>query len=267
MPYATVRGNNIYYEVHGNGPETVVFAHGLLYGTWMWDKQVAHFKERFRCVVYDHRGQGNSDPGKLPLSMEELCEDAADLIRQLQFGPCHFVGLSMGGFVGMRLAARHPELVKSLALLSTSHLKDSAWVRAKYKVLTLLVEWFGPKIAQKRILAVMFSQKFLTAPEHRPDLEAYTARLVQLPKTVTRAVKGVLSRPDFTETDRVEARTLVLVAEKDKALPARDGKALAGLLPNAHSLTLPCGHMSNLEMPDRINALLDEWLGLQRTTD
>lgn len=113
----------------------------------------------------------------------------------------------------------------------------------------------------------MFSKKFLTAPEHRPDLEAYTARLVQLPKTVTRAVKGVLSRPDFTETNRIEARTLVLVAEKDKALPARDGKALAALIPRAQALTLPCGHMSNLEMPDQINALLGEWLSNQRITD
>ena len=61
-------------------------------------------KARYRCVTYDHRGQGQSPASPTPYDMETLAADAAALIGALGAAPVHFVGLSMGGFVGMRLA-------------------------------------------------------------------------------------------------------------------------------------------------------------------
>ena len=85
----------------------------------MFAAQVAEFSKQYRVIAYDHRGQGSSEVGG-PYDMDTVAADAAELIRTLVGGPVHFIGLSMGGFVGMRLAARHPELVKSLVLLETS---------------------------------------------------------------------------------------------------------------------------------------------------
>ena len=71
----------------------------------MWRFQVAAFRDRFRCVAWDHRGQGRSELTEGGYDMDTLADDAAALIAQLGIAPVHFVGLSMGGFVGMRLAA------------------------------------------------------------------------------------------------------------------------------------------------------------------
>ena len=60
MPRLAVNGANIYYEENGAGPESIVFAHGLLWSGRMYDNQVAVLKQRFRCITFDFRGQGQS---------------------------------------------------------------------------------------------------------------------------------------------------------------------------------------------------------------
>ncbi len=124
-----INGANIYYEDTGPGPETIVFAHGLLCNTHLFDHQVGALKDRYRCIAFDFRGQGQSEVTKSGYDMDTLTEDAAGLIRALKAGPCHFLGLSMGGFVAMRLALRHPDLVRSLMLLSCSI--TSSWASSR----------------------------------------------------------------------------------------------------------------------------------------
>lgn len=65
---------------------------------------MAFFKRRYRVITYDHRGQGKSSVPKTGYDMDSLYEDVVLLIEQLKLGSVHFAGLSMGGFVGMRLA-------------------------------------------------------------------------------------------------------------------------------------------------------------------
>ena len=112
MAVMEINGARIYYEESGAGPETLVFSHGLLMSGEMFSEQVKAFSGRYRCVSYDHRGQSRSEVTDSGYDMDSLTEDAATLIRRLDCGPCHFAGLSMGGFVGMRLAIRYPELIR-----------------------------------------------------------------------------------------------------------------------------------------------------------
>src|SRR5207244_9055906 len=86
----------------------------------MFDAQVAQFKEHYRCVAFDFRGQGQSEVTRSGYDMETPYEDAVALIEQLGCAPCHFLGLSMGGFIGLRIAARHPGLLRSLVLREPS---------------------------------------------------------------------------------------------------------------------------------------------------
>src|SRR5450631_2933186 len=102
MPTLDVDGVELHYDERGQGP-AVVFSHGLLWSGAMWDAQVASLSSGYRCIAYDHRGQGRSSTSPVPYDMERLTADAATLIEKLGAAPCHFVGLSMGGFVGARL--------------------------------------------------------------------------------------------------------------------------------------------------------------------
>ncbi|MFY7910099.1 MAG: alpha/beta fold hydrolase, partial [Emticicia sp.] len=117
MPYIQLKNANYYYEEYGLGEETIVFSHGLLWSGHMFHKQVEYFKDRYRVITYDHRGQGKTEITADGYDMDTLYDDAAELIEKLVGKPVIFAGLSMGGFVGMRLAARRPDLIKKLILL------------------------------------------------------------------------------------------------------------------------------------------------------
>jgi len=91
MPRLCVNGATIHYEEHGTGPETIVFAHGLLWSGRMFDRQVDALKDRYRCITFDFRGQGQSEVTATGYDMDTLAADAAALIEVLHCAPCHRV--------------------------------------------------------------------------------------------------------------------------------------------------------------------------------
>jgi 3-oxoadipate enol-lactonase len=95
MPLLRCNNVDLFYTESGSGPESIIFSHGLLFNHHQWDMQVAHFEKNYRCITYDHRGQGESElTGNL--DMDTLFEDVASLAGQLSpEKPFHFVGLSM----------------------------------------------------------------------------------------------------------------------------------------------------------------------------
>ena len=104
MPTILVNGVNLFYKESGSGPETIVFSHGLLMDHTMFEPQRAVFEKQYRVIAYDHRAQGQSEDIGRGYDMSTIADDAALLIRALEAAPCHFAGLSMGGFAGMRVA-------------------------------------------------------------------------------------------------------------------------------------------------------------------
>jgi pimeloyl-ACP methyl ester carboxylesterase len=120
MPKIEINGAAVHYQIHGAGPETIVFAHGLLWSERIFNDQVAALKNRYRCVTFDFRGQGKTEVTRTGYDIETLFSDTVGLIEALGAVPCHFVGVSMGGIIGLRIALRRPELLKSLALFATS---------------------------------------------------------------------------------------------------------------------------------------------------
>jgi len=86
----------------------------------MWDPQITAFASTYRVLRYDTRGHGSSQTTPGPYSIELLAEDAASLIDNLVGGPVHFLGLSMGGMIGQRLAVMRPDLVDRLVLCDTA---------------------------------------------------------------------------------------------------------------------------------------------------
>jgi len=124
-----VNGVELHVEDTGGSGAPVVFSHGLLWSTKMWRFQIAAFRGAHRCIAFDHRGQGRSEVTPSGYDMDTLAEDAAALIEQTGAAPVHFVGLSMGGFVGLRLAARRPALLRSLALIGSASDGESSGAR------------------------------------------------------------------------------------------------------------------------------------------
>ena len=116
-------GVKIYYEIYGDGPETMVFVppwsivHSRIYKA-----QLPYFSERFRCIAYDGRGNGKSGrPADMgAYSLDEYVADALAVMDALDAGRAVVVGLSFGGLLTCILAAHHPERVKAAVLAGTT---------------------------------------------------------------------------------------------------------------------------------------------------
>jgi pimeloyl-ACP methyl ester carboxylesterase len=254
-----VNGTKLYCEVIGQGPETLFFSHGLLFHGGMWAAQLASLSQHYRCVIHDHRGQGKSSRSG-GRDMDLLADDVCALVEQLGLGPVHFIGLSMGGFVGMRVAARRPDLVRSLVLLNTS--ADAETHTRKYRSLVLAVQLFGVRAVTSRVIPIMFGSSTLGNPELQPMVNQWKCWLHSLPRDVVAAVKGVIHRGAVVgELSSIRCPTLVVAGKEDRATPVAKSLRIAEQLPEARLEVLEgVGHMSALESPDRINALLRDFL-------
>lgn len=267
MPHIHVNGANLWYEEHGAGPETVVFAHGLLWSGRMFDAQVAALADRYRCITFDFRGQGRSEVTEDGYDMDTLSDDAAALIDALGCAPCHFVGLSMGGFIGMRLAARRPELIRSLVLMETSADPEPAENVPRYRMLGGIVRVLGRlgmRLVMPRVMRIMFGRTFLADPAREADRLLWRERgMDNHPRGIVRALQGVIDRkPIHAELGKISVPTLVMVGDEDVATVPVKAERIHAAIPGSRLVTIPgAGHTSSVEQPAFVNAALGEFLG------
>jgi len=265
MPDIAINGAQLYYEDTGAGStgEAIVFSHGLLWSLEMFRPQMDHLRERYRCIGYDHRGQGRSgDVEVRSIGMESLFQDAAGLIEHLELGRVHFAGLSMGGFVAMRMAARRPDLLRSLILMETSADREPAENIGRYRMMNAVARYAGLKLVADRVMPIMFGQKFLADPARASEREAWRERLMANRRSIWRAVNGVVDRdPVAPELARIDLPTLIIVGEQDVATVPEKAGRIHEAIKGSKLVRIPgAGHTSTIEQPERVNAALDEFL-------
>ncbi len=260
MPSVNINGAEIYYETHGIGPETIVFSHGLLMSGKMFKAQVDYFKARYKCVIYDHRGQGRSEVTEEGYDMESLTSDAIGLINELKLGPCHMVGLSMGGFVTMRMAARHRELLKSIMLIETS--ADLEPNKFKYNVLNTIVKLFGVKAVINKVMPIMFGKTFLNDPNRQDEVDYWRGEILNNQKTITKSVTGVIQRDSVSkELGKVSVPTLVIAGDEDVATTLEKARNIKLKIPQAHLAVIKrAGHSSTIEEPRQVIEAMEVFL-------
>jgi 3-oxoadipate enol-lactonase len=267
MPTLRVNGAELYCEDTGSGAQAIVFAHGLLCDGRMFEHQVASLRDRYRCVAFDFRGQGRSEITPAGYDIDNVTTDARALIDALNLAPCHFLGLSMGGFVGMRLASRHPQLIRSLMLLSTSADEEPREKLFRYKVMSFVARWISMRLVAGRLKDVMFGPRFQTDPARQAEREEWRRRLLtNSPIGAIRAAKGVFSRPPiYEEIGGIRAPTLIIVGERDTATPPEKARRIHERIPHSRLMVIPeAGHTCTIEEPAAVNAALNDFLGALR---
>ncbi len=260
MPIININKCNYYYEVHGNGTETIVLSHGLLWSGKMFYKQVAYFKSDYKVITYDHRGQGKSEVTQSGYDMDSLFSDAVEFLEKLNLKNTHFGGLSMGGFVAMRLASRRPDLVKSIILMETSALAEPHVI--KYKFLNAMVKLFGIKTVLKPVMNIMFGDKFLTDTERKEELTEWANELLNNNNRIVRAVKGVIDRKAIDgELHKIICPTLILVGTQDKATVPEKSEFIHSKIKNsAIKYIQGGGHTACIEEPEQYNVEIEKFL-------
>ncbi len=268
MPYATGEGAHLHYEDSGSGQE-ILFLHEFAGDARSWEDQVRHFARGWRCLIPCARGYPPSDTPQDDdaYSQELMTADAIAILDAAGVGKAHVVGLSMGGYTALMLAARHPDRLLSCtaAVAGSGAYKPTrqAFIDDSLEHARSLdrsgsfdatAYGLGPTRVQFANKDPIGWQRFV---DHLAEHPAHAAASI---------LRGILAkRPSLydleAELKAVRTPLLLLVGDEDE--PTLDVNLwMKRLMPTARLAVVPAtGHLVNLEEPAAFNALLEAFLG------
>jgi 3-oxoadipate enol-lactonase len=247
-------GIQINYEIEGGGP-WVVMSHSLACASSMWDEQAAALKSKYKVLRFDTRGHGGSDAPAGAYTLDQLAADLHGLLGALGVNSPHFVGLSMGGMIGMTYALQHPGIFKSLVLCDTSsRIPPEAKPVWDERVKTATEQGMEPLVDST--LKRWFTEPFLAK---RNSVTERVAGLIRA--TPTRGYAGccqAIAKIDLTDRlGAIKCPVQVIVGEKDVGTPVAMAQAISKAIPGSELVVIPdASHLSNLEQPAAFNAAL-----------
>ena len=262
MPHALLNGASLWYDETGAGGETVVFGHGLAFSGAMFEAQVAALRDRYRCVTFDLRGHGQSELTTDGYDMDTLADDAVALIERLGGGPVHLIGLSIGGFTGLRVGLRKPQLLRSLTLIG-SRAFDGSETALAFKAVPFIARTLGMRFLAGALMKSMFSSAFLGDPARAPLREKWRQHfLADRQLGVARAARGVIAqRSVLPELGGLRLPVLMIRGEVDKVVPREGAERTITAIPGGRMVTIPgAGHACNIEQPGQVNRVIAEFL-------
>jgi 3-oxoadipate enol-lactonase len=215
-----------------------------------WTEVAAALSGSYRVIVPDHRDTGDSERSEEPYTLPDLADDAAALLLALNAAPAAVVGLSLGGMVAQHLAIRHPELVRALALVSTTPggaASPPATERGR-AALFLPAELEAGERA-RQAMTLMTAPGFVGAHPEALDLAERNAH--QHPMSTDsykRQFRAVRAHDVTAGLGSISVPTLVLHGDADDLIPFPAAEHLAANIPGAQlKVYQGTGHMPQLE--------------------
>lgn len=245
MPIIDAEGCPIHVAVEGEpGRPALMLSNSLGTDLHMWDGQVADFTRHFRLVRYDRRGHGRSGAPKGPYTMERLGRDAIAVMDALGLARVHWCGLSMGGMVGIWLAAQAPGRIDRLILSNTtSHYADKTlWDQR----IAAVREAGGLAPLADRLLALWFTKDFregepaimerLRATLAESSVEGYIGCCEAIRDMDHRLLLASITKP-----------TLIIAGRYDQPTPLAASEYMREQIAGAQLTVLEAAHISNIE--------------------
>ncbi|MBV7583923.1 3-oxoadipate enol-lactonase [Pseudomonas sp. PDM33] len=257
LHYLTTRDKvRIAYRLDGaGGLPLLVLSNSIGTDLHMWDGQIAALSEHFRVLRYDARGHGASSVPPGPYSLARLGEDVIELLDALGVQRAHFLGLSLGGFVGQWLALNAPQRIERLVLANTS-----AWLGPQDQWEARIAEVLEAE--DMRDTAATFLGNWFPATwleQDRPEVAPFRATLLATNRHGLAGSFAAVQETDLrTALRNVRLPTLVIAGQFDTVTAADHSELIAEAIPGARLFTLPAVHLSNIEFPREFEgAVLD----------
>jgi pimeloyl-ACP methyl ester carboxylesterase len=248
----------IFTERRGQGPDVLLIA-GLGDPAEAWQPQLDGLSDRYLLTAFDNRGAGRTPLPEGRLSASAMADDAAALLRALEIPSAHVAGFSMGSAIAQELALGHPELVRSLVLMST-YARPDALFRSQLNFWRWLAEvapseraffeafftWVYTPRAHADGTVAQIVEEALAFP-HKQSVEAFQAQ-----------VEVCLAHDTEDRLSEIGAPTLVLSGELDIILPPRFGRSVAAGIPNARfDVMAGEAHQPFQEVPEEFDARVE----------
>ena len=259
---AESQGVRIAYEIRGAG-EPLALVHGLAYDRAGWGRLPDLLADRFRVVLIDNRGVGESDAPAGPYAIAQMAADVVSVLDDAGIARTNLFGVSLGGYIAQELALTYPERVEKLILASAAPGGPNAVpmpqatqdVFARYPTmereagLRMFVE---NSLGERgvRELPELVEEIFRYRLGHAPTVDAWRAQ----------ATAGA-TYESYDRVGAIEAPTLVIAGGADVVVDPRNAELLGELIPNARLEIVPDrGHLLVWEDSERVAELVTEFL-------
>jgi 3-oxoadipate enol-lactonase len=250
----------IVYTAEGDGPP-IVLLHPFPCHHEFWKPVAPALSSRYRLIIPDVRGHGDSDIGDGPATMQKHALDLDRLLDASGVGKAVFIGNSIGGYILFEFWRRFRHRVNALVICDSRPQADSVEARANRlkTVETVLEQGTGPFI--ESMIPKLMSP---TTVSSRPDLVDGARRMMRVmsPKDVALVQRGMAERPDSVGDLRtINVPTLILIGEDDGLSTVADGELMRQQIRGSQFTVIPkAGHYSPWERPEAVGALLRQFL-------
>lgn len=244
------------YLLEGPAAGSVVtLSHSLGATLHLWDAQAAALAGQYRVLRYDIRGHGESDVPPGPYTLAQMAQDLRGLLDGLGIRGTHFVGLSMGGLIGMTFALTYPRMIKSLVLADTTN-RYGAQAGPMWADRIRAAETQGMESVVEQTMEIWFTAPFR---EHRKDaVDRIRAMLGHTdPRGYVASVRAIADANLTEAIGAIRCPTLVMVGEADPGTPVAMARILHERIAGSKLVVLPnAAHCSCVEAADEFNKAL-----------
>lgn len=265
MQRATIgTGEIAYVDAGPREGDPVLLSHSLFFDHTMFDALTAHLVAAgHRVIAHDHRNQGASSPGSRDdVHVDRLTQDTAELVEHLGLAPVHVAGNSLGGFVALRLAARRPDLVRTVTAMGSSAEEEHSL--AEFGPLVEKLGDVGAAPLVDVLMHIMFGDTSLA--RGGPVVEHWRARMAGLPPSIADSAYQTIHRDSIVaELAGCTVPVLAIAGAEDHAYPPPISDRNIAAATGGRSVTLDAaGHSVALEQPEQVAALLVEHMDTAR---
>lgn len=240
-------GVRIAYRVDGPADKPVlVLSNSIATTLQMWDANIPELTRHFRVVRFDTRGHGASDAPPSPYALERFGRDVTELMDHLGIPRAHFLGLSLGGYIGQWLGIHAPQRIDRLVLSNTA-----AYLGPR--------ETWDPLIAQALAAPDLkgFAETFVRGwfpaswvEARLPAVDDFRAMVVSTTQQGLAGSWVIVRDTDYRqENAHISRPTLVIGGRFDGITTAAHSEQIASTVPGAQLVILPTVHLPNIEAP------------------
>ena len=253
MPYARNGSASLFFDVRGDGEETVVLIPGLGLPGVAWSTVTDRLERRYRVVVVDPRGSGASDKPDEPYTADLVATDLRSVLDATDTPAAHVIGLSMGGMIAQDFAVHFPARVRSLVLLSTFSAPNQ-WFTRLFEARRDLIEKVGIADHFRVFLMFVFSPfAFRDIPDTITHIEESLEQSPPDTSAYLRQIDYCLAHDASDQLEGIRAPTLVITGTHDFTTPPDLGRELAARVPNARFVEFEdASHGLWLEFSDKL---------------
>jgi 3-oxoadipate enol-lactonase len=246
----------LYYEEYGNGEGVIILLHGFLSSSKMWtNNYVSHLSKRYKVYTIDMRGHGNSNNVKIGCNLQQMADDIYQFANLKNIDQCILAGTSMGGAIAIQFAINYPDKIKSLILMNPG---PGTLFSKGFSLISPIFSF----VSQKKCLLKPFLKSVLMNPLSPKQLSEFVDDAALVSKeTWLQYLHPDNKIHNLNRLKNLTMHTLVIIGEKDKAVPIKFQEEIADTIPKAVKVVMNNeGHAVVIENPNKVLSEINSFL-------